>query len=996
MAANLGTLTAVLKADVSGLVKGFKRVQTESKNVAKGLGAPAKGLNRLTATTKGIGKLTSSLQTLGGAIGSALSIGVLVAGFDRAIDAASDFEETSSLIGEVFAQMTPQVVEFATTASKELGRSRKQMLEFAGGLQAMLVPLTGNREKAAEMSQGFATLAVDLGSFFNVLDVDALAALKSGIAGETEPLRKFGIVMTEAQLNAFALTQGIRKTTQQMSEAEKVTLRYNFILSRTTDAQGDAARTAQSFGNTQKRAAALTEGAILKLGAVIKPIRRIFLDLQISALNFFDSLSTGEQTAVILGGAIATIAVAVTAATIAFAPFAVVAATALGGAILPVLAVVAILGALALAIGKARLVWQENSVLITAAVSVLATRASGLFKGLFEFIDTGMTAVRDLFLDSWVFMAEGVAGAAKGIVKVIISLRGKMVDLFAQAFTAILGLIKKQVGGILLIMQALGAPKALTRGLSQVADLVGETTRVIKGMATAVKATDLAAGLAFSKGADGVADFIREIAATAKGAGTVGEVIGLAFTDLVELAASAGGDVGAAMGESISEALDSFLELIPKDLRDAVTGAIEGLGDISFKTKAGAPAVKGGLDKEAKKAAAALGKAQEQARFRLAELSGDEFRKAEAQFDKAIGEWLKLADDARLTAGEIDQGVVGLTKDFRSKIEKIQAKLDAEASALGDALIGKIVGSLGEVGSLIESAVQGAEIGGPLGALGFVVTDLLLQSEAFQSVVGLLNKGLGFFVKGLDSIVGAFVKATKAVEGARTDETVKADAVRRAQSARTEEEIERVGLDAARAARREGATKEEAERAREAAKVAARARAAARKSASAAANEAFRAAAVAAGAITEGVDGVEPALGALADAANAAASAMSFVPQGVKVALRRFQAIDPRGDVAGPSRRITLEELAVGGIVRGPTPALIGESGPEAVIPLDRLSEIIGGGGGGVVNNFDFANSIVASQDQLMLMIKEAMRQAGFETTGSPVPGGTRFSAGNI
>jgi hypothetical protein len=112
--------------------------------------------------------------------------------------------------------------------------------------------MIGSREGAAEMSKGLAQLSVDLGSFFNVADVDALNALRSGIVGELEPLKRFGIVMTEAALKQFALDQGIRKQIKSMSIAEKTTLRYKFIMARTADAQGDAEKTADTFANASK------------------------------------------------------------------------------------------------------------------------------------------------------------------------------------------------------------------------------------------------------------------------------------------------------------------------------------------------------------------------------------------------------------------------------------------------------------------------------------------------------------------------------------------------------------------------------------------------------------------------------------------------------------------------------------------------------------------------------------------------------------------------
>lgn len=201
----------------------------------------------------GTDKLAKSASSFGSGMAKLLGGLALGAAVREVVKLASDANETDNVLGEVFgAEGAQQVKDWAETTAKEVGRSRFALRENAAALGAMIEPMTGNAAKAQEMSTTFAKLAVDLGSFFNASDDEALAALKSGISGESEPLKKFGIVMQDATLAEYAHTQGIKKKFQAMSVAEKTELRYGFILAHTTKAQGDAARTADGFANASR------------------------------------------------------------------------------------------------------------------------------------------------------------------------------------------------------------------------------------------------------------------------------------------------------------------------------------------------------------------------------------------------------------------------------------------------------------------------------------------------------------------------------------------------------------------------------------------------------------------------------------------------------------------------------------------------------------------------------------------------------------------------
>jgi hypothetical protein len=205
---------------------------------------------------KGEQQAKSTFERLKGAansLGLALSAGAIAIGFKRVVDAASDVEETMNVVSTAFEDQTDAVLAWAKASGEAAGRSEFAMREYAATLGAVVGPTLGSAEATADLSTNMAQLAVDLGSFFNATDEEALDAIRAGLIGSQEPLLRFGVNMKVAALDAFALSEGLGKTTKDMNEAEKTMLRYRFILARTTKAQGDAEKTAEGFANQSKR-----------------------------------------------------------------------------------------------------------------------------------------------------------------------------------------------------------------------------------------------------------------------------------------------------------------------------------------------------------------------------------------------------------------------------------------------------------------------------------------------------------------------------------------------------------------------------------------------------------------------------------------------------------------------------------------------------------------------------------------------------------------------
>lgn len=184
---------------------------------------------------------------------------------------ASDLQEVQNVVDTTFGDGAEQIYKWADAASESFGLSSLQAQSFNGTLGAMLKSMGLADEAVMKMSTDMVGLAGDMASFYN-LDIDtAFQKIRSGIAGETEPLKQLGIDMSVANLEAYALAQGIETAWKEMSQAEQTTLRYQYLLSQTADAQGDFAKTSDSFANQQRNLETNMQNLSASLGQELLP-----------------------------------------------------------------------------------------------------------------------------------------------------------------------------------------------------------------------------------------------------------------------------------------------------------------------------------------------------------------------------------------------------------------------------------------------------------------------------------------------------------------------------------------------------------------------------------------------------------------------------------------------------------------------------------------------------------------------------------------------------
>lgn len=191
----------------------------------------------------------------------------------ESIGLASDLEEVQNVVDVTFgAAGATKVEKWAKSASSNFGLTELQAKRYVSSIGAMLKSSGMADDSITDMSMSLAGLTADMSSFYNLGFDDMFQKISAGLAGETEPLRRLGINMSVANLEAYALAQGIETSYDKMSQADQILLRYNYLLNATGDAQGDFARTSDSFANSQRRMQTGFDTLKAQLGEAILPI----------------------------------------------------------------------------------------------------------------------------------------------------------------------------------------------------------------------------------------------------------------------------------------------------------------------------------------------------------------------------------------------------------------------------------------------------------------------------------------------------------------------------------------------------------------------------------------------------------------------------------------------------------------------------------------------------------------------------------------------------
>lgn len=283
-------------------------IETDAKGAVRDLskfGATAEA--EMGRAGKASEKLAGQLTAIG--VGATVAAAVGVVGLKKLADSASGVTEAQNKVNVVFGDSSEVITDFATDAAKSAGISKKAALDAAGGFGQMLKTSGVATDQAAEMSVKLVQLAGDLASFNNIDPSEALEKLRSGLAGEAEPLRTVGVLLSETRVKEEAYRLGLAQTGAVLTEQQKVQARYSLILKDTALAQDDFNRTSDSLANQQRTLSAEFENLKANLGAGVLPAFQAVFGAASDVLGAFSSLPPEMQKTI---GTVAGVGVAFT------------------------------------------------------------------------------------------------------------------------------------------------------------------------------------------------------------------------------------------------------------------------------------------------------------------------------------------------------------------------------------------------------------------------------------------------------------------------------------------------------------------------------------------------------------------------------------------------------------------------------------------------------------------------------------------------------------
>ena len=243
-----------------------------------------------------VDRLQSKAKMIGRTLLTAFGTAAVVSFSKESIELGSDLAEVQNVVDVTFSHMSAKVDDWAKSAQNAYGLSETMAKKYVGTFGSMAEAFGFTEQQAFNMSTALTALTGDVASFYNITQDEAYTKLKSVFSGETETLKDLGIVMTQNALDNYAMTNGWGKTTSAMTEAEKVTLRYNFVLDQLNNATGDFTRTQNSWANQTRILqlqfdsikATIGQGLINAFTPLLNCINQFISRLSVAAQKFKD------------------------------------------------------------------------------------------------------------------------------------------------------------------------------------------------------------------------------------------------------------------------------------------------------------------------------------------------------------------------------------------------------------------------------------------------------------------------------------------------------------------------------------------------------------------------------------------------------------------------------------------------------------------------------------------------------------------------------------
>ncbi len=453
-----------IEKSTEGIGKTGEKVGEEfSKGVKEGMGDPL--TEPLENQTQGIQErlntLSGSMTKFGGAMSLAVTAPLTALG-SKMVSSASDMEENLNKVNVAFGDSAEEVKAWADTATESFGLSKNQALEAASLFGDMGTSMGLSQEEASNMSTSLAGLAGDLASFKNIDIEQAMTALNGVFTGETESLKTLGVIMTETNLKQFAEDAGL--VYDEMSQAEKVQLRYAYVMEMTKNAQGDYARTSDGTANSIRTLSATMDNLIAILGESLLPAITPIIQFITDLLTKFSELDPGiQQIIVIIGAVLAAIGPVATAigGIISVVSTVIPIISAVIGALNPVTLVIgAVVAAIALLIAnwdKVKETMQKfddflQNVFATDFTEIFGSALGEPLNAFFENIENIWNSIKKIFGGIIDFITGVFSGdwekAWNGIKDIFGGIWDLLVSIIKVPINGIIGIINGLVGGV--------------------------------------------------------------------------------------------------------------------------------------------------------------------------------------------------------------------------------------------------------------------------------------------------------------------------------------------------------------------------------------------------------------------------------------------------------------------------------------------------------------------------------------------------------------------
>ena len=281
-----GTVYIDTEISTEGFEKGLKEMQKKT----------VPSIAEISDSMKQVG---TTVTKVGAGMTGAITAPLVLLGKEM-VNSASDTEENLNKVDVAFGKSAESVKKWSENATKSFGLSKNQALEATSLYGDMATSMGITQKDASEMATTLAGLSGDLASFKNIGVEQAMTALNGVFTGETESLKMLGVVMTETNLEEFAEKSGL--VYKEMSQAEKVQLRYNYVLEKTKNAQGDYERTSDGTANSLRTLEASTENLSASLGEHLLPIITPIIEKLTEIVDAFGNMPEGMQKAIIVIG----------------------------------------------------------------------------------------------------------------------------------------------------------------------------------------------------------------------------------------------------------------------------------------------------------------------------------------------------------------------------------------------------------------------------------------------------------------------------------------------------------------------------------------------------------------------------------------------------------------------------------------------------------------------------------------------------------------------